>query len=885
VTIKAVHLRTEYKINPEGIDVAQPRLSWLMQAEDQAVTQAAYRIMAASSPELLSREAADLWDSGKVYSDESNQIVYQGKALYSREPCYWKVKVWDANGRESEWSEDAYWSMGLLSNEEWNADWIDVKRDADPELLPCGYVRKEFALHAPVQRATVYSTALGDYALYLNGWQINDRFAPGWTDYAHRLQYQAYDVTECLKSGNNAVGMIIGAGWYAGTVGMSGTRWYGQRPSGSMLLYLEYENGTLEIIRTDRSWKASPGPLLYSDHIMGERYDARLEHIGWTEPGFDDTGWDEPEIFPRYPGKLVAQVDPPVRITQIMQPVQMIETDRGTYIFDMGQNMVGWAELRVKGEPGVEVSLSYAEMLKPDGTLYIENLREAKQQDYYILRGEEQGEVYEPQFTFHGFRYVELNGYPGTPSKDAIAGKVVHSDTPQVGSFACSHEMINQLHSNICWGQRGNFLSVPTDCPQRDERLGWLGDAQIFMRTASYNRDVSSFFTKYMYDITDAQHPNGAFTDVAPDGGWIWYKTKEKEERWLAPDNAGWGDAGVIIPWTMYLVYRDTRILEQNYLHMEKWMEYLKRGSANFIRPDYGDYGDWLSINSVTPNKIVGTAYFAYDAKLMAQIAEVLGKHDDAQKYRQLFKKVREAFNREFIDEEGRILGNSQTVYILALRFGLLEGVRKQQGVRHLVNDLKAQDNHLTTGFLGVGHLLPVLSEHHCDEMAYALLKQDTFPSWLYPIKQGATTIWERWDSWTDKGFGPPRTNSMNHYALGSVGEWLYRYMAGIDTDPSRPGYKHSVIRPRIGGGLTFAKAEYNSIYGLIRSAWTIKGGTCELEVWIPANTTADVYIPWADTADIIASDGAEFGETTGDGSAQFRIGSGAYHFYFPISE
>lgn len=881
-------LKTEYAINPLGIDILQPRLSWRLDSEEEGAAQSAYRIIVASSPELLEKDQGDLWDSGRVISNESINITYGGEALSSEQYCYWKVQVWDHRQRVSAWSDIAFWSMGLLQADEWKAQWIDMQREEQPELLPGSYLRKEFELNKPVRRATVYASALGLYELHLNGKRINDLFTPGWTDYKQRVQYQTYDVTDVLNQGGNAIAMLLGTGWYSGTVGMSGTRWYGDRPYAMSQLHIEYDDGTKEAIVSNEQWKAANGPLIYSDIIMGETYDATKTLSGWSEYGFDDSAWKAPDVMPPYEGELVSQWDPPVQVTQIMKPMSITKTSHNTYIYDMGQNMVGWVELKVKGPKGTKVTLSYAEMQKDDGTLYIENLRDAVQKDHYILSGDEQGESYEPHFTFHGFRYVELIGYPGEPTLESITGKVVHSATPETGTFVTSDDMINKLYSNIHWGQRGNFLSIPTDCPQRDERLGWTGDAQIFFRTASYNMDVSRFFNKYMIDVTDAQLPSGAFPDVAPDGGWIWFKTTKKKNRWLAPDNAGWGDAGVIIPWTMYLVYKDKRLLEQQYESMVRWIDYLKEGSTDLIRPDYGDYGDWLSINSVSPNTVVATAYFAYSTKLMAQIAEVLDKKEDAAQFRDLFERICAAFNHKFVDEEGRIEGNSQTVYILALRFGLLDERRQAQAIRHLVDDIKAFDTHLSTGFLGVGHVLPVLSEYGFNELAYQLLRQESFPSWLYSVKQGATTIWERWDGWTEeKGFGPKGTNSFNHYALGSVGEWMYRYMAGIDTSQDQPGYKHTLIRPRIGGGLSYVRASYESLYGKIASAWELKGEKGQLEVTIPANTTAEIYIPAAiegrKTKSVQASDGIVMSGKSGAGDLIYPVGSGTYRFEFAL--
>lgn len=712
-----------------------------------------------------------------------------------------------------------------------------------------------------MRRAIAYATALGVYDLYLNGERISDRFAPGWTDYNTRVQVQAVDITEGVEIGDHAFGVILGDGWYAGTVGFLGNKVYGERPFFLMQVSIDYEDGTKENVITDSSWKTKKGPIQYSDMIKGETYDAREELTGWHFHGYDDSSWEAPDVRSGYNGLLVAEVEPPIRITQTRRPVSVKKTEAGTYIYDMGQNMVGWTEVKVQGERGTRITLSHAEMLNPDGTLYVDNLREACQQDHYILKGEGQ-ESYEPHFTFHGFRYVELTGYPSEPDLETIVGKVVHSDMPVTGQLETSDVMVNQLYSNITWGQRGNFLSVPTDCPQRDERLGWTGDAQIFARTAAYNMDVSRFFSKYVWDMVDCQQPSGAFTDVAPDAGWIRHKNWNTRLNWFAPDNSGWGDAGVIIPWTNYVMYGDVRILETHYEAMVKWVRYLKNTTNELVRPGYANYADWLSIGADTPNEVLATAYFAYSTKLLARIADVLGKPEDAIEYEALFSDIAAAFRKAFVAIDGRIQGDTQTVYVLALQFGLLTEEQRKQAQHHLVADIHERGDRLSTGFLGVGYLLPALTDNGCLDVAYKLLKQEAFPSWMYSIKHGATTIWERWDGWTEEqGFQTPSMNSFNHYSLGSVGEWMFRYMAGIEADPKAPGFQHVIISPKPGGGLSWVKASYESLYGRIAVAWSqTKEGDFRLEVEVPANTTATIYLP-----DLAAS--------------VHKVGSGSYVF------
>lgn len=845
MTLQVAACKTEYRHNPVGLDVLEPRLFWQLQDDRPGVAQSAYHIMVASSREALERNEADMWDTGQVSSSQSTHILYAGKPLQAEGDYYWKVRVWDGGNEASAWSDTASWTMGILSRGDWKAKWIGRKSEPGLAMQPSPYLRKPFSIRKKVRRAVAYATALGVYDLHLNGERIGDYFAPGWTDYDIRVQVQAVDITEKLAEGDHAFGVILGDGWYAGTVGFLGSKVYGERPFFLMQVSIQYTDGTSERIVTDAAWRTSRGPIQYSDMIKGEAYDAREELTGWDQPDYDDSSWEAPDVRAGYNGLLVAAVEPPIRITQTMKPISMKKTEAGTYIYDMGQNMVGWTEVHVQGERGTKITLSHAEMLNPDGTLYLDNLREARQQDHYVLKGEGL-ESYEPHFTFHGFRYVELIGFPGEPSLETVTGKVVHSDTPVTGTLETSDPMVNRLYTNITWGQRGNFLSVPTDCPQRDERLGWTGDAQIFARTAAYNMDVSRFFSKFVWDMIDCQQPSGAFTDVAPDAGWIRHKNWNTRLNWFAPDNSGWGDAGVIIPWTVYLMYGDVRILETHYEAMVKWVQYLKNTTDDLVRPGYANYADWLSIGADTPNEVLATAYFAYSTKLLAQIAGVLGKTEDANRYQALFHDIAAAFRKAYVGEDGLIQGDTQTVYVLALQFGLLTEDLRELALERLVKDIGARGDRLSTGFLGVGYLLPALTDNGRSDTAYKLLTQEAFPSWMYSIKHGATTIWERWDGWTEeKGFQTPSMNSFNHYSLGSVGEWMFRYMAGIEADPEAPGFKHVIIKPKPGGNLSYVKASYESLYGLITVAWSrTEEGAFRLEVTVPANTSATIHMP-----------------------------------------
>ena len=1045
LTVK--ELRCEYRTNPQGIDIVKPRLSWITESARRGRMQSAYRVLVAGSEDNLKQNKADLWDSGKVRSNASNQVAYEGKPLKSRMQCCWKVRVWDKEGKGSAWSEPAAWTMGLVTPQDKQAKWIghdapapasykgektdplnlegckwvwfpegepqknapvgtrffrrkiDIPSDrkikqarsklvvdnegtlfvngqevqkfsgwtspstlniaerltaganclaiatanvgdkdnpaglagrvmiefetGEPivvridhawktsnveqgdwkaaafddnawanakELVACGegpwgaveaaglvlppppYLRKTFSAERAVKRATVYASALGLYELHINGNRVGeDYFTPGWTDYMTRVYYQTYDVTSMIKPGGNAIGAILADGWYAGYIGFGKKReHYGSEPRVFIQLEVEYADGGMQTVVTDGSWKAAYGPHLEADFLMGETYDARKEMVGWATYGFDDTRWSAVTVTEKAPGQLQSYPGAPVQKIMEIKPGKITEPQKGVYVFDMGQNFAGWVRLKVKADSGTKVVLRFAEMLNPDGTIYTTNLREARCTDTYVAAGKGE-EIWEPRFTYHGFRYVELTGCPGRPTLDAITGVVVYSNTPKAGSFECSNAMVNQLYKNIVWGQRGNFIEVPTDCPQRDERLGWTGDAQIFIRTATYNMDVAAFFTKWLVDLEDAQTKEGAFPDVAP------HKVA------MGSGVPAWGDAGVICPWTVYQVYGDKRVIEKHYESMKKWIVYLQKNSENLLRPAYG-YGDWVAIGSDTPKDVIATAYFAYSTRFVAKMAAAIGRTEDAKKYEQLFEQIKQAFNKAYVAQDARIKGDTQTCYCMGLHFDLLPAEKRELAARHLVEDLKKRDWHLSTGFVGLSYLLPALTETGNLDIAYRLLTADTFPSWGYSIKNGATTIWERWDGWTqDKGFQDPGMNSFNHYAFGSVGRWLFGTVAGIDTDG--PGYKQIRIEPKPGGGFNYAKASYKSIYGEIVSDWRIKGDSFEMDVTIPANTTATVCVPAKD-AESVTEGGVPAAKAEGvqfirmdNGKAVFAVGSGSYRF------
>ncbi|MGW0074788.1 alpha-L-rhamnosidase [Streptomyces cellulosae] len=725
-------------------------------------------------------------------------------------------------------------------------------------------LRREFSLRrGKVRRARLYVTALGLYEAHLNGVRVGrDQLAPGWTDYRTRVQYQTHDVTELVRSGGgNALGVYLAPGWYAGNVGMFGPHQYGEHPALLVQLEVDYADGSTQRVVSDTGWSASTGPVVSADLLDGETYDARKETPGWTSAGFDDTGWlGVGEADGVVPERVVAQVDAPVRVTQELTPVGVSEPRPGVFVFDLGRNMVGSVRLRVRGGAGTVVRLRHAEVLDPDGTVYTANLRSAKATDTYVLKGGGT-ETYEPRFTFHGFRYVEVTGFPGTPTVRAVTGRVMHTDAPATLTFATDSPMLNQLHSNITWGQRGNFLSVPTDTPARDERLGWTGDINVFAPTAAYTMESARFLAKWLTDLRDAQTTEGSFTHVAPDVGR------------LGDGAAGWGDAGVTVPWALYQAYGDVRVLQDAWPSVVAWLGYLEEHSDGLLRPAEG-FGDWLNVDDETPKDVIATAYFAHVADVAARMARELGR--DPAPYEDLFGRVRDAFRSAYVDAAGRVKGDTQTAYVLALSMGLVPDELRGAAAGRLVALIEARDWHLSTGFLGTPRLLPVLTDTGHTEVAYRLLTRRTFPSWGYQIERGATTMWERWDSLRPDGtFQDPGMNSFNHYAYGSVGEWMYAHIAGIA--PGRPGYREVVVRPRPGGGIDGARATLTSVRGPISTRWKRRGGRFELTCSVPANTTAQVWIP-ASAEDRVEHTGAALLRHE-DGCQVFRVGSGTHRF------
>jgi len=809
------------------------------------------------------------------------------------------ISIWWEPGDRKTIPTDATWKSSRTADVGWKkADFDDGKWKSAEEIAspgegawgpitdgpsivlpPAPFLRRDFKVTAPVKKALLHITALGLVEPRLNGRRVtNDVFIPGWTEYRKRVHSRTFEVAGLLQPGDNTLGAILAEGWASGYVGFSGRDTYGfGRPRMMAQLDIEYADGKTQTVVTDGNWKGDYGPVREADLLMGEVYDARKEFPGWDTPAFDAKGWRPAILADPYPGVVEPHPGVPVRPITEIKPISINENQPGVFIYDLGQNMVGWVRLRVKGKEGTRVRLRFGEVLNPDGSLYTTNLRAARCTDGYVLKGGAV-EVWEPSFTFHGFRYVEVTGYPGKPGKGTVTGVVAHSDTPLTGRFQCSDPMINQLQHNIEWGQRGNFLEVPTDCPQRDERLGWMGDAQVFVRTACWNMDTAAFFTKWLKDVEDAQHDDGSFTDVAPD------VTR-------GSGTAAWADAGVIVPWTVYQAYGDKRILQERYQAMVRYIDYLEGHSNNLIRPAEG-YGDWLSINADTPKDVLATAYFAYSTSLMARIAQALGKTADARKYADLADRIKAAFRQAFVDSDGFIKGNTQTVYVLALQMDLIPDEMRPMIAKRLVNDIHARGWRLSTGFVGTGYLNPVLTREGHTDVAYRLLEQTEFPSWGFSIKHGATTIWERWDGWTpDRGFQDPGMNSFNHYSFGAVGQWMFSTVLGMDGDPMLPGFEHINVRPQPGGSITSVKGTYDSIRGRVAVSWRKEpaedgaGSRFMMTVTIPANTTATVAIP-AKSLDGVNEGRRRLERAEGvglvryeDGYAVCSVGSGTYRF------
>lgn len=888
-------LRCEYANDPLGIDVRKPRFSWELVSGERGVMQTSYEVRVAASQADLAKGKL-IWSSGKVMSDASNQVEYAGPALETANIYFWQVRAGDNHAHVSEWSKTARWEMGLLEAGNWKAKWItpDLEED-EKKSNPSPILRREFAVNArkKIERARIYASAMGLYELELNGKRVgDDYFTPGWTAYDFRFQYQTYDVTAMLKNGANCLGAMLGDGWFRGRSGWEGRRdLYGKKLALLAQLVIRYTDGTQESVTSDERWKASTGAVLASDIYDGEEYDARLEKKGWSTAGFDDKDWTGVTVMEAPKAKIVAQAGPAVKEIQELKPVKVFTTPGGDTLLDMGQNMVGWVRFRVTAPAGTTIALRHAEVLDNKGNIYTANLRTAKETIRYTARGGGE-EVYEPHFTFQGFRYVAVSGWPTEIKADNFTGVVVHSAMTRTGDFETSNAMLNQLEHNIIWGQKGNFVDVPTDCPQRDERLGWTGDAQVFAPTASFNFDTAGFYTKWLKDVALDQEDDGAVPFVIPNA--LSHGTRKGEAA-----SAGWADVATVVPWTVYQAFGDKRVLEEQYPSMKAWVEYMKRAAGDtYIWSSGFSFGDWLAFattrsdypGATTAKDFLQTAYFARSTELLAKTADVLGKPEDAKQYQDLEQKIRAAFVKEFATPNGRLSSDTQTAYALALEFDLLPEALRAEAAARLAADVK-KFGHLTTGFLGTPVLCNALSDYGYLDEAYMLLNRKEYPSWLYPVTKGATTIWERWDGEKPDGsFQDVGMNSFNHYAYGAIGDWMYSVVAGIEIDEKAPGYKHVLIEPRPGGRLGYAKASVETMYGRVAAGWRVEGGKLTMNVEVPANTTATVRVPGAKLADVSESGKpiggrAEFSSAKQTREAvELNVGSGNYVFESTIA-
>lgn len=867
---------TDNQTNPIGIGSTQPRFTWVINSDKRNIKQVAYQIQVNGPKNMV-------WNSGKVNSDQSVFINYQGVPLISNTKYTWKVKVWTNDNQVSAWSNENQFQTSLLSKQDWKAKWI-LPGFEEAIDRPSPIFRKEFIAGKKILNATAYITAHGLYEAQINGQRVGDAYlTPGWTSYKTRLQFQTYDVTNLLKSGTNAIGVSLGSGWYRGIIGFENNKnAYGKDVALLLQIHVKYADGTESIITTDDTWKSSTGAIAYSEIYNGETIDARLEQKGWTMSGFNDKNWFPVKIENFGYDNLISTQNELVKKLEKLKPVKIFTTPKGEKVIDFGQNLSGWVVMKVKGQKGDKITLSHAEVLDKYGNFYTANLRAAKAQDTYILAGNEE-EVFEPHFTWQGFRYLKIEGYPGEIIADNFEADVLNSNMPITGNYSSSNPMVNQLQHNILWGQKGNFIDVPTDCPQRDERLGWTGDAQVFSRTASFNMNVHNFFIKWLQDV-QADQIDGKVPFVVPNilgAG--------------ATNSAGWSDVATIIPWNIYLAYGDKKVLVDQYSSMVNYVESIGKVANNNLWNSGWHFGDWLFFrpaddndgqSAVTDKGLIATAFYAHSTQLLINAAKVLDKQEDVVKYSALLQKIKAAFLKEFVTPNGRLLSSTQTAYVLALNFDLLPEEFRQATANRLVENIKSYGMHLTTGFLGTPHLCNVLTRFGFSDIAYKLLLQPTYPSWLYPVKMGATTIWERWDGQkTDSTFQSVGMNSFNHYSYGAIGDWMYRQMVGLDTYEDGVGYKHIKIQPHIGGGFTNANASLITYYGKLSSGWKIEADKTIMEVEIPANTTATVFIPSINKESIFENGNPissvkdfQVGQPK-EGYVPLELGSGTYHF------
>ena len=914
-TLEVVELTCEYLDNPLSVDESHPRLAWkIRQGEgvERGLTQTAYQILVASSKENLDKEVGDLWDSGKTKSEQSVQIPYAGKHLEKSKRCWWKVRVWNNRGERSPWSETNYWGTGCG---EWQGQWIGDRPDMklreykeyveknydkpnyntdyweNPPTLPSPLLRKSFEVGNRVKKATLYASALGYYEMWLNGNRIgNQLMAPEWTNYEDNVQYQTYDLTDEIRQGENVLAATLTDGWALGRMG--GIKWTESFPHRGFYaldrrliaqLVLEMENGERKVIPTDASWKIyKDGYIRLADNFWGETIDASKYYSGWNNVGFKDDDWENVYVDKDEKRNLVSQKNEPIRVHAELEPVRIWQRN-GKYMVDFGQNIAGHCALKLKGKKGQVVTLRHGEWLNDDGSLYTQSLGYAKATDTFILSGEE--DYFDPSFTYHGFQYVEVDGLSSPLTEEMIVAKAVSSDPDITGEFECSNPDLNQLYKNVVWTQRNNMYSVLHDNPSRDERTGATGDVQIFAQSAIFNMDMAAFFTKYVNDSKDIAD-NGQFFSMIPS-----IRHKGFWKGWVGAP--GWCEAGLIVPWRMYENYADTRALEHLYKEMKNHVDVTLRENPGLIwTVRHNHNGDWLSANTIVsppdttysttrgyvPDDLFSTAFFAYASRLLSDIAEVLGQPEDKLHYKKLADDIKAKFIEEYVAADGRLEGDTQGTYSLALFYDLIPDELRDKSFNHLLRCIEEYDYRLSTGFVTTPMMMQILVDFDRADVAYRLLESTRFPSWLYIVRNGATTVWERWDAWIPgRGFQNAGMNSFDHVAFGSVSEWMFRHILGINPDIEQPGYKHFFIQPRLGGSLSWAKGSYDSIYGKIVSSWQLSDGVFTLSVTVPVNTTATVVLPAESSADLLLADGQSFVPAKGGVAAE--IGAGSYTF------
>jgi len=874
--VRVEQLRCEYLDNPIGIDTPQPRLGWVLASSERGVKQTAYQILVAASATALKRNQGDLWDSGRVASDETAQIRYAGQPLASRGQAFWKVLVWDQAGRKSE-SQPARWEMGLLTPADWQAKWI--ARTTDTNSQPAPFLRRSFKLDGPIKRARAYLCGLGYYELYLNGGKVGDHLLdPGYTRYDRRALYVTYDVTEQLRRGTNAVGVILGNGWFnCHTKAVWNFHTAPWRSAPKLLLHLrvDYTDGRSETIVSDDSWQCATGPIVFDSIYGGETYDARLEQSGWATAGFDAAGWEPVKLVEAPPGILAAQMMPAITVHAVLKPVGITEATPGVFIVDVGQSLAGMAELRVKGPAGTRVQMRYGERLFPNGTLdtrdieqHVKRLgREQQHQtDTYFLEGSGKEEVYASRFTYHGFQYIEVTGFPGKPTLDNFRARFIHSAVPKAGEFTCSNPLLNRIQRAADWSFLSNLQGIPTDCPHR-EKNGWTGDAHLACEQAQFNFFPASVHQKWINDLGDEQKPTGALPGIVPTSGW----------GYAFGSGPAWDSAFLLIPYYEYVYYGDTENFRRHYEGMKRYVDYLtSRAQDGIVKIGLNDWAPW---KTKTEAGITDTAYYYVDTKIVTLAAELLGRQDDVRKYTELAAGIRLAFNRQFYHADTALYDNgSQTALSCALYQGLVAPENQPRVLANLVAAVEQANNHVDTGILGTKYLLNTLLENGRADVAYRMVAQKDQPSWGWWLEQGATTLWEQWNG----------TESRNHIMFGDVSAWFYKALAGIQPDPQAPGFRHFFIRPNVVGDLTSARGEYDSIHGRIVSDWRIEKSRFRLRVTVPPNTTATVRVPGA-TVETVSEGNSPAIKAKGvtrfrnePGGAVFDLESGDYQFVAP---